>query len=268
MPQGQASDLPGSRIADGVYLLFSPGDRPDRRQLLAAIEDMPLAATTHDPAEQAAISSSGCDAEGRQPGEWLELLQSGMTFDLLGLSPGPSVASPTISHRLACDAHFDPADHEAIALFPGPHLADGANSLPIVRAMLDLACGIARRVDGVRTICWSPARSAVAMPMFCQSVEQWLEGGPFPALGLTSFAIDERGAMRSEGLAHFLGQELSIAPELASDRIAATRLGARLVHDLVASGPLDAPREFIAEDGLGFLLSPSENASQIEVRRM
>lgn len=268
MPQGQASDLPGTRIADGVYMLFSPGDRPDREQLLEAVEDMPLAAITHDPAEHPPGSSLDGEGDGRRPGEWLELLQSGMTFDLLGLSPGPSVASPAIAHRLACDAHFDPADHEAIALVPGPHLADGANSLPIVRAMLDLACGIARRIVGVRTICWSPARSAVAMPMFCQSVEQWLGGGPFPALGLTSFSLDERGAMRSEGLAHFLGQELSIAPELASDRIAATRLGARLVHDLVARGRLESPREFIAEDGLGFLLSPSENASQIEVRRM
>ena len=268
MPQGQAIDVLGSRAADGIYLLFPAGRRPDRADIIAAIEQLPLAAISHDPTEQPKPYPHGDDHGDARAGDWLELILSGMTFDLLGLAPGPSVAIPTIAHRFACDAHFDPDKHDAIALVPGPHLQDGANSLPIVRAMLDLACGIARRIDGVETICWSPARSAIAMPMFCQSVEQWLGGGAFPALGLTSFSLDEGGALTSEGLAHFLGQELSISPEIASDKVAATKLGARLVHDLVAVGRLEAPRRYTTDDGSGLLLSPTENASLIEVTRM
>lgn len=265
MPQAGRSQSGRKKLAAGIYLLFAPGCRPDRAGVLTALEELPLVSVSHDPGESVSDAPKAEHVSSPHGARWLELMLSGMTFDLLGFAPGPSIETPEIVHRL--DGHFDPYGVEALAIVPGPHLADGANSLPIVRSMLELACGIARRVKGVKTICWSPARSAVAMPIFCQSVEDWLSGGSFPALGMTSFAFDDSGALTSEGLAYFMGQELSISAELAGDRMAATLLGAGLVHDLVASGRVEQSRNFKTESGLDVILSPVQDARIIEVTR-
>ncbi|MBX7540387.1 hypothetical protein [Qipengyuania sphaerica] len=264
MPHVRANSSEKGKVAAGVYLLFSPGKRPDRDAVLSAIPDMPLASVSHDPA----IIDTGSESGAARKGRWLELLLSGMTFDLLGLEPGPSIEVPEIAHRVGCDAGFDPEASDALVLLPGPHLADGADSLPIVRAMLDLACGLSRRLDEVQTVCWSPARAAVAMPMFCQSVEQWLGGGVFPALGLAGFATDGEERLTSEGLAHFVGQEIVIGRDLSRDRLSATKLAARLIHEIVGTGKVDAPREFVSDEGITLRLSPAADGTTIEVSRM
>lgn len=268
MPQGQGYKITASNAAAGVYLLFEPAGRPDAQAVFSAVEQMPLASVTHDPERDGHARTAPAGPADAIPRRWLELMLSGMTFDLLGLSPGPCVRTPVIAHRFGCDPDFDPEAVEAMALVPGPHLLDGANSLPIVRAMLDLACGIARRVPGVRTICWSPARTAVALPMFCKSVEAWLAGGAFPALGLTGIALREDRLLASEGLAYFVGQELVIGAELSRNRIRATKLATRLIHEIVGSGRIERPREYRADDGAMLMLSPVRGGSEIEVSLM
>ena len=268
MPASQASLGEEARSPQGLYLLFAPGARPQRSDVLAMVEALDLVWVSHDPASSPVDPQEAAQGRDGYSGQWLELMMSGLTFDLLGMAPAPGVAVPQVVHRVALGAECDPHDKEAMVLVPGPHLADGANSLPIVRAMLDLGCKMARRLDGVEAICWSPARSATATELFCRSVEGWTEGGPFPALGLTSFAANDAGHFASEGLGFFVGQELRFHPTLAQDRLAATRLGMRLVHDMVSAGRVDEAREFVTEDGARYTLSPVPDSDIVEVSRM
>ena len=266
MPQQRNPGGERAGTAAGVYLLFDAHCRPDRDAICAALESLPLVGITHDPTEAPHPAAATTEAAKQQEARWLELILSGMTFDLLGLAPGPAVEKPAITHRYGCADDLE--GKEALALVPGPHLSDGANSLPIVRAMLDLACGLARQLDGAETICWSPARSAVATTMLCQSVDRWIGGGPFPAMGLTGFTAREDGRLTSVGLDYFVGQELAFAPSLARDKVAATKLGARLVHEIVGSGRIEQERHHRFEDGLTVLLSPRSDSRIIEVTRM
>lgn len=256
------------RSPAGLYLLFGPSSRPRRSDVLAALKGLPDIAVSHDPASSTAEPGDDAAKTFGMAENWLELLISGMTFDLLGLAPGPGMVKPQIAHRIACDSDADLESMEALALVAGPHLADAANSLPIVRAMLKLGCGLASVLDGANTLCWSPARTAMAKSMFCGSVDRWLGGGPVPGLGLTAFRVDQDGALSSEGLDFFVDQELRLSPDLAQDRIAATRLGVRLVHEIVGTGRVDVPREFVTEAGERVWLEPQAATGLIEVVRM
>ena len=268
MPAAQASSGKGARSPQGLYLLFKPGARPRRSDVLAMVDALDHVWVSHDPASRPAEPKDASQGRDGYSDQWLELMMSGLTFDLIGMAPAPGVAVPQVVHRVALDTACDPRDKEAMVLVPGPHLADGANTLPIVRAMLDLGCKMVRRLGGVDAICWSPARSATATEMFCRSVEGWTQGGPFPALGLTSFAVDEEGQFASEGLRFFVGQELRFHPTLAQDRLAATRLGMRLVHDIVGAGRVGIAREFVTEGGERYSLVPVADSEIVEVSRM
>ena len=264
---GQESGSEGP--PQGLFLLFEEGRRPDRGQLLSAIADIPSASVSHDPSLKGEPEGeSAANSDPAHSGDWLELLQWGITFDLLGMGPGPSVAVPEIAYRFGCDVDAGAEGAEAIAIVPGPHIADGAHSLPIVRAMLDLGSGLAQGLEGVLAVCWSPARSAMGVGVFSRSVEGWLAGGAFPSLGLAGFAMQDDGTMASEGLAHFTGQELLLDGRLAADPVAATRLGARIIHELVASGRLEEPREFETTDGALVKLLPAASGETIEVSPM
>lgn len=262
-PEGEINRSPA-----GLYLLFEHGTRPMRSRVLAALDALAHVAVSHDPASSAANPPRMDGQPDGSGSHWLELLIAGMTFDLLGMAPGPALVAPQIAHRIGCETETDLEALEALVLVPGPHLADGANSLPIVRAMLELGCGLAAELEHAKTLCWSPARTAMPKTMFCASVEKWIGGGPVPGLGLTSFAVDGDGLVISEGLDFFVGQELRFSRGLSQDRIAATRLGVRLVHEIVGSGHLEAPREVVIAEGNRLFLQPDVSTGLIEVSRM
>ena len=64
-----------------------------------------------------------------------------------------------------------------------------------------------------------------------------------------------------------IGQELRIEPPLSADRVAATRLGIRLVNHLVLAGGLAEDDRIIAPDGSRLLLRPSRSRALINVWR-
>lgn len=264
MQRGTAKPKAAMRCAEGLYLLFARGSRPDRSALIAALEDVAGCSISHDPSQHdtavAAVPHVPRWRDGHLPeGHWLELLKWGMTFDCLGLAPGPAVALPPAAHRVGCPADLCAEDCEAIALVPGPHLADAPNSLPIVRAMLDIGADLVQRLDGVAGISWSPARSLVDPAFFSASVKAWIEGGAFPAIGMVGFSMAPTGRLMTEGLAWFIGQELEFAAELSVDKIEATRLAARLIHELVASGPVAEPCEIALGQGREVRLAPGRS---------
>ena len=199
--------------------------------------------------------------------DWIELLIAGLTFDLSGLAPGPGSAFPIIEHRFDLAEFPAPGAYETLTLRPGPHLAAGGRSVPVIRVMLALACDLIRYFPALAAIGWGPARCVIGRRFFESVITAWLGGGPFPALGLTAFAPTADGALESVGLEFWIGQELRIEPPLSHDRVAATRLGVRLVNHLVILGGLTADDRITAPDGSRLVLRPSRNRALISVRR-
>ena len=254
----------GEHAAEGaLLLLFAKGQRPDAERLAAAIDRADRLTLTHR------IPEPGTDADGSGVSSNVvagcELLRDGMTYDLTALAPGPPAAIPPIRHRYGFTGTGD--ELEAVALAPGPHLAAGAHSVPVVRVQAGIAVSLARLLDGLVAICWTPARTLVGADFFASSVTAWLDGGAFPSLGLTAFATDPEGGMVSEGLTWFTGQELRFSNDIAKDRPAAARLGVRLVNQLVSQGRLSVSDTIIAPDGGRLALEPTRDGRTIRVRR-
>jgi hypothetical protein len=218
----------------------------------------------HDP-----LTEDAPHAEALWPGQlhWIELLRSGLTFDCSGLAPGSAAPFPQLAHRFDLPALPDPATCEALVLRPGPHVAAGGSSLPLMRELLALGCDLVRQFDDLVAVGWGPAGTAIG-PRFFESVTSaWLDGGPFPALGLTAFVQAPDGAIETTGLAFWIGQELRIELPLSADRIAATRLGIRLVNHLVLIGGLAEDDRIVAPDGTRLVLRPSRSRAVIGVWR-
>lgn len=198
---------------------------------------------------------------------WLELLVDGLTFDLLGLAPGPALELPAIQHRFELDGDFHVPDFEAIGLFPGPHLSGASRALPVVRAMAELTAHLAAEIENAIAVVWGPSGSVMGGAYFRAVAGQWAEGGAFPALGLTGLEPLANGKLRSDGLSFFIGQEVEIAADLAEDRVAGSRLAIRAIDVLIEHGRLDDQIGTSGIDGAPLVLAPSADGSIVRVRR-
>ena len=237
----------------------------------AALSRVPNASISFDPGASQSSEGTSWSASGENGGEsdanaWMELLVDGLTFDLVGLAPGPHVSGPPFAFRIDCPADIEIEDFEAIGLAPGPHLAGGANSLVVAKAMAGLAVRLADAVGKVAGFYWLPSRSVTGPSFFTTTVNSWIEGGPFPALGLSAFSTDGDGALRSIGLSFFTGQEVVLPVELCSDLASATRLAMRLVHQLVLHGPLEETQVIVGPDGRQLELRPDGSGNLVRVR--
>ena len=241
-------------------MLFAPGARPGRDALRALADGVGGFSITFDPAAE-----SGASADAGEAGEaWLELLASGLTFDLTGLSPGPAAALPPARHAFGLAGDLAEQNLEAITLRPGPHLAGGEAMVPVIRCLAWLAARLAT-LPGAQAVAWHPARCWSAPQPFRAGVQRWVEGGPFPGLSLAALAQGPDGALQSEGLALFVGQELRIEPELAENPAAGAKLALRLAHWLVESGPLTDPQPLAGPEGERLRLEPSANRRFVRV---
>lgn len=198
---------------------------------------------------------------------WLELLRDGMTFDCVGLAPRQASVAPTVTYRFDVDPGASLDRFEAILVTPGSHLAGGGRSLPVLRGLLALSRDLVHYFEDAQIACWPPSQTAIGRRFFDSTVTAWLEGGPFPALGLTAFREESDGSLESVGLSHFIDQELRIEPDLAGDKLAATRLGLRLINQLVLVGGIDQSERIIGPDGSRLLLRPSRNGKYVRVSR-
>ena len=189
------------------------------------------------------ISHRPPDSEG-----WLELLANGLTFDLAGLAPAAAGDVPAPVHHYGFETIAAPQGLEAITLRAGAHLAGGANLMPVVRSMVDVGLALAC-LPKVAALVWHPAGTMMAPAYFTRIAGKWLEGGPFPALGLTALARDADGTVRSEGLAFFTGQELRIEPARNGSPAQAAKIAVRLINHLVSINPLASPCEFTGPGG-------------------
>lgn len=263
----------------GLFLLFAAGKRPTR----AALRDFTLAqhsvSLTHDPADDSYLHLVDADQPEIQPDRgaptspevankvWVELLREGLTFDLVGLAPGLECEFPAVEHRFDLESLPTAFRSEALHLAPGQHLAGGQRSLPVVKGLIGLARDLTHHFEDLEAVVWPASQSAIGRRFFESISTAWLDGGAFPALGLTAFRETMDGAMQSVGLEFWIGQELRIEPPLSSDKIAATRLGVRLVNQLIIVGGLDESERIVAPDGSRLIMRPSRNGKYIRVWR-
>ena len=267
-PLRQTDGAGANSFAAALFLLFKPEQRPDSGAVLAAMGQLPLASVIHDPRAAGLPDSAASSHREFADHDWLELLLSGLSFDLLGLAPGPCMNLLQDAQAIGFDSGFDPHASKALALVPGPHIADDASSLPIVRAWLQLACDLAEELGGAEAVCWGPAKLVTPASMFFAGDRSWLSGGPFPALNLVATDRAEDGRVRSRGLDFFIGQEVLLDASLSDDCIAAAKLLARLAHNLIGEGPVQDVRQLAQEDGNAFVLTPSHDGTVLEVSRM
>lgn len=250
-----------------MVLLFESGKRPSATDIRLALGNLPGASISFDPSGTDVERLQGEDigSEGRR--DWLEIVAGGLTFDLVGLAPGRPAQSPEVVHRYGCELDMPWSELEAVGLVAGPHLAAGRHLLPVVQQQAGLAAEFARLLPGVRVLCWTPARTAMASQPFVRLAAAWLEGGAFPALALLGFAVQD-GALRSEGLAFFCGYELELDPSLSADPAEATRLAIRVAHELVgAEIPVEAV-EFRGAEAQPLVMETDPGARSVRIRPM
>lgn len=220
------------RRGAGLSFLFAHGQRPDADAIAALAGrqgDLVRFSISHRPVEHP---------------YWLELLALGLTFDLTGLSPGVHAQVDAPVHGFAMSV-AEAAGLEAIVIRPGPHLTAGGTLLPVIRAMAAIGCELAR-LDGVAGVGWVPSGTVMAPDYYIRAVGGWLSGGAFPGLGLTALVRTAGGEVRSDGLAFFIGHELSLEAAPGESPADTSKLALRLIHHLVenglySSGPMTGP---------------------------
>jgi hypothetical protein len=263
--------------ATGVYLLFAAGKRPSCADLRRFTEKNRAVSISHAPLDDAMarlVPADATDASAELPiscdhsnSVWIELLRDGLTFDVCGLAPGSSCTFPEIEHRFDLDQQPNTLRMQAVRLLPGQHLRGGESSMPVAKGMVALACDLTHHFEDLQAVVWGPSASAIGRRYFESIATAWIEGGAFPALGLTAFRETVDGALQSVGLDHWIGQEVRIESPLSDDKVAATRLGVRLVNQLILIGGLDESERVIAPDGTRLVMRPSRNGKFVRVWR-
>jgi hypothetical protein len=208
------------------------------------------------------ISHRPAEADG-----WMEILASGLTFDLVGLAPASSSEPPEAKYCFGVSREEAEAPCEAVTLLPGPHLQGGGSSMiPVVRTMAGLVAALVRHLP-IKAVCWHPAGTWMEPEYFSRTIESWLADGPFPALGLTALErIGEEG-VRSSGLAFFTGQEIQVEWCGKEPSAETFKLTVRVIDYLVGEGPLDEAMELEGPSGERLLAEPSEDGRLVRVRQ-
>ncbi|WP_298303140.1 hypothetical protein [uncultured Erythrobacter sp.] len=238
----------------------------------------PNVAISHDPAGDASIHLIATDGESvehrgetlagaRDDRHAMELVRDGLTFDLSGLAPGEGAEFPLVKHRFDIDHLPEPCEYEVLHLAPGHHLSGGERLLPVSMCLFGLARDLVDHFDELAGVIWPPAMSVIGHQFFESVITAWLDGGPFPALGLTAFRETADGALESEGLDFWINQEVRLEPPLSAEKVSATRLGVRLINQLVLVGGLEKGERVVAPDGTTLVMRPSRNGKLVRVWR-
>lgn len=213
------------------------------------------------PVSGARVSFRPDDSEGM-----VELLASGLTFDLTGLSPAAASSTPEIRHRFGMNEQAESQLAEAISLNPGQHISGGIAMMPVVRAMAGLAASLSLSLP-VQAVCWHPAQSIMEPGYFARIVLNWLSGGAFPALGLTGVEQTGDGHVVSNGLAFFVGQEVQLEPLPGESPAETVKLAVRLIDFMSRHGPLRSPQEIEGPTGEKLLAEPSQYGNLVWIWR-
>jgi hypothetical protein len=253
--RGPGGNLEPLHNRSGISLLFAAGMRP------TASDIERLGAEALGLGQSARISYRPPDDHG-----WIELLASGLTFDLRGLAPGSAAPLPQATQVYALPEDIGRFVFEAVSLAPGAHIAAGGALLPVIRTLLGLAAALVIELP-VTAVCWNPAGVWTEPKYFSRIAINWLSGGPFPSLGLTSLRERRDGGLESAGLAYFVGQEVCVAPGIGAPGADMAKIAGRVADHLIRHGPLDRPERFAGLDGEALVLNPSPDGRNVVVAR-
>ena len=131
---------------------------------------------------------------------------------------------------------------------PGVHIAAGAALLPVVDAMTGMAAVLARHLP-IKAVCWNPASSWMDAGYFVRIIDTWRDGGAFPVLGLVPLAPGHDGAIASNGLRHFTGQDVILESRPGEDPSQIVQLAGRIVDHLIGQGPLAGQQDLVGPEG-------------------
>ncbi|RGP40750.1 hypothetical protein BPTFM16_01038 [Altererythrobacter insulae] len=268
MVKGQIDQARGD--PQGVFLVFRNGRRPDADKIEKLVKQLPTVSVSFNPAKAQhlrLVASDGSRTTSGEdsPGNWLEILSDGLTFDLVGLAPGQAVPFPDCESKFDFERGISDRCEHAINLRPGEHISSAAGSAPVLKGLLRLTRDFVHHFEEIDAIVWPHSESVIGRRFFESTVTAYLEGGAFPALGLVSFRQTVDGGLQSVGLSHMTQQEIRIEPDLATDKVAATRLAVRLINQLVLTGTIQRAEEVVAPDGRILRLEPSANERFVRV---
>ena len=264
-PISIVGQISGEELARGkdarLFLLFAPGRRPDRVELHQLIHRIAKEGSgqihvSHDPGED--------EVGDAVEAAWLELVVDGLTFDCLGLQPGPALHCGEPRHNFEIGAD-EVGNAEAVALVPGPHLAGAGNTIPVVRTMVRIGAVLSEHLPHLIGFFWEPSKSLIGKTYFSNVCNQWIDGGPFPALGLTGIVADDNGAVRSDGLEFFTEQEVVVQIKDFKDRVKASQLVLRIVDALVGQEKVKRNIQILGSDQTPLTLAPSKDGSVVRV---
>lgn len=207
-------------------LLFDPGARPDAK----AVADL-------------ANSLGSFAIDGVMDAGTIAVIKDGLSFEIGGLRPGEVCEAPETVHRVALSQSTTLEGKTALTVAAGEHLAGADHLLPVVRVMTALV-GELGNLPGAEVIVWQPARLAMSVAWFHESIGAWLGGGPFPALALAAL-VRRPDSFTSEGLHFLMGQEFVLTGRNGEVSQEDSRIAIRLMDWLVAHGRLDSAREVV-----------------------
>lgn len=137
---------------------------------------------------------------------------------------------------------------------------------PLIRNMLDFAAKIADAMQPVALL-WKPQNILSGRDYFCEAVERYVDGGPFPSLLLVQFRGGE-GTITTAGLELLVGQEIEFELDDKSSSEGIHRL-VRLVHDMMINGPIGTAMDVPGIDAGEYLrLTPSADGAHLHVRKI
>ncbi len=226
-------------------LAFAPGERP-------GLEDVAERLTRN--------GDIGCrsTADGS-----LELVLGAMAFDLRAAKARG--VPPVFDLRLGLSGSSPFDFGSTLWLRPGPHVASGARSLPVLREWLSLAARLAATMPQLSAVGWTPARLLASPAEFDRHVVDWQAGGAFPSAVLCGFVPALERAVQSVGLRFVTGQEMWLEGDFDLRSRAAEQLGRHVAAYLAHHGPVTTDHDLTLPDGRRARIRPSPNALLVRV---
>ena len=126
----------------------------------------------------------------------------------------------------------------SIGLTFGENLTSGKHVPAINQALLKLAAMVGESVSASH-IAWLPAKQNVDFNYFLEAVDEYVAGGPMPALVQIKVEEKGNGLFVTTGLEYFSGQEIHLQAPAGFPATEAIKRMVRISHDIATNGKID-----------------------------
>ncbi|WP_066556902.1 hypothetical protein [Croceicoccus bisphenolivorans] len=189
----------------------------------------------------------------------------GFAMVLSGAAPGASARTGPPQYFF--DIRNDGLEGtEAILLAPGGAANDNVSPLEMVRGLAAATLALTGAAHCI-AVGWQPASSVMNCDYFAKVAREWLDGGPFPALGLASLMVEDGDVLVSRGMDAICGQEIAIAPIAGMANADRARAAIRMIDYMANHGRIREP-DTMEIDGFGlFEVNPDASGKKIYLSR-